>query len=158
MIIILSFSDTAFLSSVMICCTTVETINMSLLEELGTCIDRPHFLLWQMLLHKGPQAFPVCLWCPWPLMLRVLTSAGAKDCSGEVNLEKNILPRGSLESSLCSSFAMLQLRCDAGRGFSPLFQGAIAAARDKFCVCLFRTFATQVPTTAPQTSKVVACN
>jgi hypothetical protein len=37
----LSFSDTAPLSSVMICCTTVVTFNMSLLDELGACTNRP---------------------------------------------------------------------------------------------------------------------
>jgi hypothetical protein len=41
--IILYFSDTASLSSVMICCTTVATINVSLLDELGVCTDRPVF-------------------------------------------------------------------------------------------------------------------
>jgi hypothetical protein len=41
MIIILSFSDTASLSSVMICCTTVAIFNVSFLVGLRACADRP---------------------------------------------------------------------------------------------------------------------
>jgi hypothetical protein len=35
MTIVLSSSDTASLSTVMICCTTVAAFNMSLFDELG---------------------------------------------------------------------------------------------------------------------------
>jgi hypothetical protein len=58
MTIILSFSDTASLSSMMICCATVVIFNVSLLYELTELSD---FLLWKMLLHGVPQAFLVCL-------------------------------------------------------------------------------------------------
>jgi hypothetical protein len=50
-------------------------------------------------------------------------SAAASDCSGEVNLETNILPEDPLGAHcalLCSSsFTWLQLRYDTGWGFSP---------------------------------------
>jgi hypothetical protein len=74
MIIILSFSDTVSLSFVMICYTTVVIFNVSLLDELGACTDRPilNFLLWQMLLHEEAQTFPMCLRCLWLLGLCVL--------------------------------------------------------------------------------------
>jgi hypothetical protein len=39
--IILSSSDTALLSSLMICRTTVATFNLSFSDELGACTDRP---------------------------------------------------------------------------------------------------------------------
>jgi hypothetical protein len=41
MTIILSFSDTDSLSSVVSCCTTVAIFNVSLLVEMGACTDRP---------------------------------------------------------------------------------------------------------------------
>jgi hypothetical protein len=43
MTIILSFSDTASLSSVMICFTTVVTFATSMLDELEAYNDRPDF-------------------------------------------------------------------------------------------------------------------
>jgi hypothetical protein len=43
MTIILYLSDTASLSSVMICCTTMATFIMSLLDELRAYTDRPVF-------------------------------------------------------------------------------------------------------------------
>jgi hypothetical protein len=72
MAIILSLADTASLSSVMICCTTVATFNVSLLLELGGFTCSLNFLLWQMLLYGVPHTFPICLLCLRLLMLRVL--------------------------------------------------------------------------------------
>jgi hypothetical protein len=40
---ILSVSDIASLSSMMICCTTEATFNISLLDELGAHSNRPVF-------------------------------------------------------------------------------------------------------------------
>jgi hypothetical protein len=70
MTIILSFSDTASLSSVMLCCTTVAVFKESLLVELEACTDRRFYQM--LLLHGGPQAFLICLRCMWLLVLRVL--------------------------------------------------------------------------------------
>jgi hypothetical protein len=74
MIVILSSSDTASLSSLMICRTTVATFNLSLSDELGLYRQTRflNFLLW---LH----AFPICLRCLWLLYLRVLTRCS---CTG----------------------------------------------------------------------------
>jgi hypothetical protein len=68
MTIILSSSDTASMSCDMMYCNTVVTSNMSLLVELGASTVRSVLwisLLWQMLLHRGRQIFPICVWCLW---------------------------------------------------------------------------------------------
>lgn len=74
-------------------------------------------LLWRMLLHREPQAFPsVCSVC------------GCRGCvswrSAPVNLEKNVLPEDPLGARcvllFCSSpFVRLQPQYEAGWGFSP---------------------------------------
>jgi hypothetical protein len=69
MAIILPFSDTVSLKSVMICCTTAATFNFSLLVELGACTDRPV----QQMLHGRLQASSKCLRCQRLTVLRVLT-------------------------------------------------------------------------------------
>jgi hypothetical protein len=111
----------------MICCTTVAIFNVSLLVKLGACTDRP--VLWisccgrccYMWVHKlipyvcGTHG--CCCWVPWH-------RAAAKDCSGEVNLEKNVLPEDPLGARCAlllssSPFAWLQPRYDAGWCFSP---------------------------------------
>jgi hypothetical protein len=100
MIIILSFSDTASQSSVMVCCTTVATFNVSLLKKLGACADRP--LLW--IFSYGcccctgvrKQVFPyVCGACGRRCCVSWRSSA-AQDCSGEVNIKKNAFPEDPL--------------------------------------------------------------
>jgi hypothetical protein len=50
------------------------TFNTSLLYELGACTDTCFlkFLLWHILLDGVLDAFPLCLWCMWLLMLHVL--------------------------------------------------------------------------------------
>jgi hypothetical protein len=111
--IILS-SDTASLSSVMICCTAVATFNMSFLDELEACTDRSvaaHFS------HLSS--------CLWLLMLHVLMQGSCERLLrwGQLR-EKNVLPEEPLGACsallLCSSsFAWLQPQYNAGWGFSP---------------------------------------
>jgi hypothetical protein len=111
-----------------------------------------------MLLYGVPQAFPIRLRCLWLPVLRVLTQCS---CSGLLwwgELRKVRPPRGSLGSWLCSSplqfsFRMVAASMWSWMRFLSFYLGAIAAARRRFCICLFRAFPMQVVTTTPQTSK-----
>jgi hypothetical protein len=124
---ILSLSDTASLSSDMIRCTTVVTFNMLLLDKLEACTDRTVFWIsccGRCYCTGGPKAFPTCLLHLWFLVLCPEVVQLDKNCSDEVNLEKNILqwdPSGAHYALLlCSSpIARLQPQHDTGWGFSP---------------------------------------
>jgi hypothetical protein len=98
---------------------------VSMLVELGACTDRR--FLWISCCDRwcctvDHKLFPyVCGACGcWHCMS--WRSAAVKDCSGEVNLEKNILPEDPFGAHcavlLCSSpFTWLQCQYDSGWGF-----------------------------------------
>jgi hypothetical protein len=114
--IILSFSNTALLISVMICCTTMATFIVSLLVKLRAYTDRP--VQWitccgRCCCTRCRTLFPsVCracgCWC-----LSVLTQCSCVGLLWWDELREERFPRGSLGSSLCSSSLQLSSRMAA---------------------------------------------
>jgi hypothetical protein len=155
---ILSFTDTALLSSVRICCTTVailmchcysnwEPVLTHLFSEFPVVADAAA---------RGPQAFPICLHCLWLLLLRVSTQCSCIGLLWWGELRGERPPRWFLGSSLCSSPLQFFFRMAAApiwrwTKFTSFYYGAIVAARRKSRICLFRAFPMQVTTTATQT-------
>jgi hypothetical protein len=99
MIIILSFSVTASLSSVMICCTTVAIYNISLLVELGACNYRlfSEFpVVVDAVAWGEAQVFSTCLRCTWSLVLRLASWLSSYSLGSNI-IENTALPSiGSL--------------------------------------------------------------
>jgi hypothetical protein len=137
------------------CCIAVATFNVSLLDCLYSQTCSLNFLLWQMLLHEGLQALPICLRCLWLLLLRVLTQCGCAGLLWWGELREECPPRGSLGSSSCCSPLQFSYRMAAAsiwrwRRFLSFCYGTIAAGWRGFCNRLFGAFPMQVATTAPQ--------
>jgi hypothetical protein len=114
MTIILSFCDTASLSSVTNCCTAVATLNVSLLGELETCTDR--LVSWIACYGRCcctvSAGFSIRLRCLWLLVLRVLTQCSCIGLLWRVELREEPSRRRSLTARPPVSFAVLAHGCN----------------------------------------------
>jgi hypothetical protein len=113
--IILSFSDTALLSFLMICRNTVATFYLSVRRNLSLYGQNCFLsvLLHQMVLNELPHAFPICLRCLWSLLLSVLTQCSCVGLFWWGGLRDGRLPEDTLGAlHCCPSLAWLQPRHD----------------------------------------------
>jgi hypothetical protein len=132
---------------------------VSLLDELGACTDR-HFSIscsgrcccTEVAHFSHLSAMRVFL------VLRVLEKCSCVGLFWWGEFREERPPRGFLGSLSCSLPLQLSFRMSAAliwrwMRFLSFYQGAIAAARRRFCICLLRTFPIQVAITTQRTSR-----
>jgi hypothetical protein len=116
---ILFSSDTVPLSSVIICCTIVATLNMSSKDELfteGAWTDWPVYWLFCCERRWSPDLSAGCNCCCWGCCV-LPRSTAAKDCPWVTRLPENLFPVDSFGRPSGFSFAGSPLwrGCSLGR-------------------------------------------